>query len=109
MEPLLQPLLENPGDPAVLRVLSDALQEQGDPWGEAIRLSLDLESTFPGEEAHRLGHRRLERLQTRYGASWKARLRKPAPGTARAMVGFFRGIPSKVNSSDSQVISLLEG
>ena len=93
MEPLLAPLLDRPGDPSVLRVLSDALLEKGDPWGEAIQLSLDLERTFPGEDAHRLGHRRLARLQLRYGASWKRRLRAPIPNAA--WLAFFRGIPSK--------------
>lgn len=109
MELLLQPLLERPGDPATLRVLSDALLEQGDPWGEAIRLSLELEGAFPGEEAHRLGRRRLERLQARYGSSWRRRLRPSLLLPVRAPVGFFRGIPSKVNSSDGQVARLLEG
>ena len=109
MQPIFQPLLHRPGDPSVLRVLSDALLEQGDPWGEAIRLALDLESTFPGQDEHRLGHRRLERLQARYGANWRARLRKPLTGPIRAPVGFFRAIPSKVNSSDSNVATLLEG
>lgn len=109
MEALLSPLMERPGDPSVLRVLSDALLEQGDPWGEAIRLSLDLEGTFPGQDAHRLGHRRLERLQARHGASWRARVRKALPEPVRAPVGFFRGIPSKLNSSDAQVATLVEG
>ena len=109
MEPHLKPLLDRPGDPAVLRVLSDALLEQGDPWGEAIRLALDLESTFPGQDEHRRGHRRLERLQARYGASWRARVRPPPPHLVRAPVGFFRAIPSKVNSSDSSLVTLLDG
>ncbi|MDP1822653.1 MAG: hypothetical protein Q8L48_05410 [Archangium sp.] len=109
MDLLLEPLLDHPGDPSVLRVLSDALLEQGDPWGEAIRLALDLESTFPGEDAHRLGHRRLERLQARHGPSWRARLRRPLPQPMRAPVSFFRAIPSRVNSSDLQVAQLLDG
>ncbi len=109
IEPIFQPLLNRPGDPATLRVLSDALLERGDPWGEAIRLALDLESLFPGQDEHRLGHRRLERLQARYGESWRARLRKPLTGPIRAPVGFFRAIPSKVNSSDSNVATLLDG
>jgi Ran GTPase-activating protein (RanGAP) involved in mRNA processing and transport len=106
---VINQLLNSPGDPAVLRVLSDALQEQGDPWGEAIRLALDLESTFRGEDAHRVGHRRLHKLQTRYGPSWRARLRNPTAKPLRAPVGMFRAIPSKVNSSDSEVASLLDG
>lgn len=109
MEPHLEPLLDHPGDPAVLRVLSDALLERGDPWGEAIRLALDLESTFRGQDAHRLGHRRLSRLQARHGARWSARVRKPLTGPIRAPVGFFRAIPSKVNSSDSNIAALLDG
>ena len=109
MDSLLQPLLEHPGDPSVLRVLSDALLEQADPWGEAIRLALDLERTFRGEDAHRLGHRRLTRLLARHGSSWRGRVRDALPQPMRAPVGMFRAIPSKVNSSDSQVATLLEG
>ena len=109
MDSLLKPLLEDPGDPSVLRVLSDALLERADPWGEAIRLALDLERTFRGEDAHRLGYRRLQRLQARHGSSWRRRVRDALPQPVRAPVGLFRGIPSKVNSSDSQVATLLEG
>ncbi|MDP3155834.1 MAG: hypothetical protein Q8N23_24395 [Archangium sp.] len=90
-------------------MLSDALLEQGDPWGEAIRLALDLESTFPGQDEHRRGHRRLSRLQARYGASWRARVRQPLTGLIRAPVGFFRAIPSQVNSSDTNIATLLDG
>jgi Ran GTPase-activating protein (RanGAP) involved in mRNA processing and transport len=107
MEPLLEPLLDRPGDLSVLRVLSDALLEQGDPWGEAIQLALDLERTFPGEDAHRLGQRRLARLQTRYGPSWKRRLR--APILHGSWIGFFRGIPSKGSSHESALAALLDG
>lgn len=109
MDAMFEPLLEHPGDPAVLRVLSDALLEKGDPWGEAIRLSLDLESTFLGEDAHRVGHRRLERLQLRYGAKWNAKLRKPLPYPVRAQVRLFRAIPSRVDSNDAAVSGLLDG
>ncbi len=109
MESFLEPLRENAGNPAVLRVLSDALLEQNDPWGEAIRLALDLEDTYPGQDEHRLGHRRLARLEERYGTSWRNRIRKPLPHPIRAPVGLFRGIPSKLNSSDSHLAGLLEG
>lgn len=107
MDALFEPLLERPGDPAVLRVLSDALLERGDPWGEAIRLSLDLENTFLGEDAHRIGHRRLERLELRYGGKWRAKVRKPTE--LRPMVRLFRAIPSRVDSNDAAMAGVLDG
>lgn len=109
MEPLLAPLLERPGDPATLRVLADALLERDDPWGEAISLALDLERTFPGEEAHRLGHRRLARLEERFGSGWRTRLRGDAQ-TGGHELRFFRGIPSAVGSRHPKELArLLEG
>ena len=109
MDAMFTPLLDRPGDPAVLRVLSDALLEKGDPWGEAIRLALDLENTFPGEDAHRIGHRRLARLEQTHGAKWRAKVRKPQQGPIRAYVRMFRAIPSRIDSTDSSVAKLLEG
>lgn len=107
MDPLLRPLLQNPGDLSTLRVLSDALLERNDPWGEAIRLSLDLEHTFPGEDAYRLGHRRLFRLQQRYGGQWRRRVRTQSPTVP--MPGFFRGIPSRLHLHDPQLALLNDG
>ena len=104
MEALLQPLLTHPGDPATLRVLSDALLELNDPWGEAIRLALDLERTVPGQEAHRLGHRRLTRLQQRYGSQWQRRVQGKSPLAPHA--GFFRAIPSRLQLTDNQLATL---
>lgn len=108
---MLETLLENPGDPSALRVLSDALLEKGDPWGEAIRLALDLEQLTRGEDAEIDGTRKLSRLERRYGPQWKLRVRGPANTTnpIRSNERFFRAVPTHVDSTDSQFPQLIKG
>lgn len=100
-------LRERPADEQVLRVVSDALLERGDPWGEFIRLSLDLERAWPGEDTFITLRRRVGRLKLRHGLAWQRRL-QPRAGP-RYGVDFFRGVPSAIGADQGKLEVLLEG
>lgn len=54
-------------------------------------------------------HRRLHRLELRYGTKWKAKLRNASPSPLRPRVRFFRGVPSGIDTNDEAVELLLSG
>lgn len=108
MEPWLEPLLESPGDPATLRVLSDQLLERGEVWGEAIRLALDLEARWPGEDEFIDGYRRLAWLTDVHRARWQTLLWGPA-AKHEWRPDFFRGVPTRVRAFGSNFEKWLQG
>lgn len=108
MEKLLEPLKGGAGRRDVLRVLSDALLEREDPWGEAIQLALDLEEKFPGEDDTIDGERRLRRLTDKYGPSWCVRLYGPRTSTREWWPRFHRAIPSALGLGEDAPLEKLK-
>lgn len=102
MDQLIEVLQDGPCHRDALRVFSDALLERGDPWGEAIRLALDLEQRFPGEPEWISGQRRLRRLQDAYGPSWRRRLVGES-GSPDRWLRFFRAMPVRVEASGGAI------
>ncbi|MFT3713981.1 MAG: hypothetical protein QM817_40485 [Archangium sp.] len=109
MEKLLEPLRDGAGQRDVLRVLSDALLEKADPWGEAIQLALDLEARFPGEDEAIDGERRLRRLIARHGASWNTRLNGARTDPWDSWVQWYRAMPAWVDAHDRDIKKRLDG
>lgn len=108
MEKLLEPLKGGAGRRDVLRVLSDALLEREDPWGEAIQLALDLEERFPGEDETIDGERRLRRLTDMHGPSWCVRLFGERKSMRDYWPRFYRAIPSAIGLGDNEPLTKLK-
>lgn len=66
----LAEILANPGDDAPRLVYSDWLTEQGDPYGEFIRLQIDREALPAGSSAAKHIRTRERKLQKEHGTSW---------------------------------------